>query len=370
MATGDARLQVSGLTKCFNGRCVVNDVSFSVRDGEILCFVGPSGAGKSTIIRLILGLVSPDAGTVVLGGRDITHIPINGRNIGTVFQQYSLFPFMSVWENVAFPLRAARFKGKFSILGSFGLERRSLQRRVDEALGLVGLASHANKAPSQLSGGEQQRVAIARALVSSPCLLCFDEPFSALDKSLREDFQLMILNLRQRFAGPILYITHDQGEALMIASRLGILRDGRILQVGDPKEVYNSPVSTFVAKFLGECNVFSIGQVSELNGSIIASTERGTPFVLPPGFDRSALMMGIRPERLRVRDSQVTSGHSFSGTIVSSWFRGSSVRYEIVLATGDKVLVMIPGAISDRLLSQGDPVVLEYDPNSLISIKE
>jgi ABC-type Fe3+/spermidine/putrescine transport system ATPase subunit len=225
------------------GTQILKDVSFLVNDGELCCILGPSGSGKTTLLKIIAGLILPDAGKVIFRGMDFTKIPANQRNIGLVFQKFALFPYMSAFDNVAFPLRVRK------------LQNDVIEEKVFKALELVDLSEHANKRPHQLSGGQQQRVALARAIVFEPTLLLMDEPLASLDRRLRQALQIELRNLQQKLGIACVYVTHDQEEAMVLADRIILLRDGHIVADNKPSELYQKPGSVFVADFLGDANI-------------------------------------------------------------------------------------------------------------------
>jgi ABC-type Fe3+/spermidine/putrescine transport system ATPase subunit len=232
-------LAVQGLSKWFGNEQILDDVSFSIAEGESLVLLGPSGSGKSTTLRLIAGLDTPDSGDIYLHGRHVEHLRARERNVGVIFQHYALFPRMTVADNIGFGLRIR------------GVKRKARRAKVEELLGLIGMSDHRDKYPSQISGGQQQRVAIARALAYEPELLLFDESFSALDPQTRVALRREIRNLLPKLKIPALFITHDQEEAMELGDQIAILNKGRLEQVGTPQEVYNEPQTEFVASFLG-----------------------------------------------------------------------------------------------------------------------
>ncbi len=236
-------LRVIGLSKWFGSERVIDDVSFTIAEGESLVLLGPSGSGKSTTMRMIAGLVMPDSGDIFLRGRHIEHLRARERNVGVIFQQYALFPRMNVAENIGFGLRIR------------GVRKGEREQVVDELLTLIGLTDQRDKFPSQISGGQQQRVAIARALAYKPDVLLFDESFSALDPQTRVSLRREIRGLLRRLRVPALFITHDQEEAMELGDQIAILNGGKLEQVGTPDEVYNDPQTEFVATFLGAANV-------------------------------------------------------------------------------------------------------------------
>jgi sulfate transport system ATP-binding protein len=231
-------LEIAGITKSLGGRRVLDDVRIDVADGELVALLGPSGSGKTTLLRILAGLEWPDAGRVRQGVRDVTDLPPQARRVGLVFQQYALFPHMSVFENVAFALRVRR------------APRREIEARVGELLELVRLTGYGPRAPSQLSGGERQRVALARALAVRPDLLLLDEPFGALDAKVRHDLRAWLRRLHDEIGMTTIFVTHDQDEAFEVAHRVAVLNAGRLEQTGTPAEVRSSPATRFVEEFL------------------------------------------------------------------------------------------------------------------------
>ena len=298
-----ASVRLKELTKLFGETRAVDRVSLTIDPGGMVALLGPSGCGKTTTLRMIAGLVEPNAGDIILDGKPITHVPVHRRNIGMLFQNYALFPHMTVAENVA-----------------FGLETRGIKRaaaaRVAGALQLVQLPEYGSRMPGQLSGGQQQRVALARALVVEPALLLLDEPLGALDKALRQSMQVELRALQQRLGVTTVMVTHDQDEALTMADRIVIMRDGRIEQVGGPAEVYQRPVSRFVAGFLGASNFLRGRVVDTSNGGVLVDVPRG-PIVSvaasrPVG---SEVTVALRPEAVTIESTTGNSGERVPNTI-------------------------------------------------------
>ncbi|MDG1016699.1 MAG: ABC transporter ATP-binding protein [Woeseiaceae bacterium] len=239
-------LTIKNLEKSFNDVMALNDISLEVQEGEFCSLLGASGSGKTTLLRVIAGFESPDKGSLEINGRNLNSLPIANRNIGMVFQNYALFPHMSVRENVAFGLEMQKLK------------KIDINTRVNEALQLVELTNEATRFPNQLSGGQQQRVALARAIVIKPSLLLMDEPLGALDKNLRKEMQAQIKELHKNINATIIYVTHDQEEAMYLSDRIVLLDQGKIIQSGTCKELYSSPKNRMVANFLGECNFIKL----------------------------------------------------------------------------------------------------------------
>src|ERR1700729_878372 len=249
-----AGIELTGLTKRFGhgvtSHAAVDNIDLSVSGGEFFSLLGPSGCGKTTTLRLIAGFEEPTAGRILLDGNDVSQIPPHKRNVNTVFQSYALFPFLSVFDNVAFGLKHA------------SVSKAELRSRVGDALSLVSMSDFAARRPSQLSGGQQQRVALARALVLNPAVLLLDEPLGALDAKLRRSLKVELKALQERVGITFLYVTHDQEEALTMSDRLAVMNAGRVGQIGTPREVYEDPADTYVADFLGAANLMEVEVVS------------------------------------------------------------------------------------------------------------
>ena len=293
-----ASVRLKELTKLFGDTRAVDRVSLSIEPGSMVALLGPSGCGKTTILRMIAGLVEPNAGEILLDDRSITHVPVHRRNIGMLFQNYALFPHLNVAENIAFGLETR------------GVKRVAAAERVVGALQLVQLPDYGDRMPGQLSGGQQQRVALARALVVEPALLLLDEPLGALDKALRESMQVELRSLQQRLGVTTIMVTHDQDEALTMADRIVIMRDGRIEQVGAPAEVYQRPVSRFVAGFLGASNFLRGRVVIAANGGVLVEVH-GARSCRLGRHDRLAAQSQWRfgPKPCPSRRSRATAGN-------------------------------------------------------------
>jgi spermidine/putrescine ABC transporter ATP-binding subunit len=284
---------IDGLVKHFGAVRAVDDVSLSAQGGEFLALLGPSGSGKSTILMCIAGFEIPDSGRITVGGRDVTSVPAQKRGLGMVFQKYTLFPHMSVLENIAFPLKMR------------GVGRAEREARAHEALATVRLAEYGARMPAQLSGGQQQRIALARAIVYRPPLLLMDEPLSALDKALREEMQLEIKHLQRELGVTVVFVTHDQTEALTMADRVAVLDHGKLCQVGAPRELYEKPADPFVARFIGETNMIP-GRVTAAAtaGERISVRIAGDVMVEATAVGAlprdASVVIAVRPERLAV----------------------------------------------------------------------
>ncbi|PWC29583.1 ABC transporter ATP-binding protein [Teichococcus aestuarii] len=321
------RVAVEGLVKRFGPVNAVDHVSLEVSSGEFLALLGPSGSGKTTILMSIAGFEFPDAGRILIGQEEVTWTPPNRRNLGMVFQRYTLFPHMSVLENIAFPLKMR------------GVGRAEREERARAALATVRLGEMGGRRPAQLSGGQQQRVAIARAIVYQPRVLLMDEPLSALDKNLREEMQIEIKHLQQRIGITVIFVTHDQTEALTMADRIAVLDHGRLQQLGTPRDLYEAPQTAFVAGFIGETN-FCEGQLAQAAASGESVTVALTGGGSLPAIAAEALPAGgrikvaLRPERLRVLPATA---------------EGTTARVAEAIYAGNATTLMLEGAFGQPL---------------------
>jgi ABC-type Fe3+/spermidine/putrescine transport system ATPase subunit len=321
-------IEFRSASKTYQGRTVLDSVSLAIHQGEFFVLVGPSGSGKSTLLKLLSGIELPTMGEVWLSGQRIDSVPAYRRPVHTVFQSYALFPHLDVAGNVGFPLQVA------------GVRKKDRDTRVLAALGLVKLDGFAHRKIATLSGGERQRVAVARALVDEPKCVLFDEPLAALDPHLRLSTMAMIQEIQARLGVTYLYVTHDRQEALQAAHRIGVLRDGKIEQVGTPSELYNHPRTVFVASFLGHMN-WLVAEVCQhqrasarlANGSLHPLPDASSP----PG---SLVLLGIRAENVQVGKSGL-----FEGEVVKSVFCGSRTQLHLVLADGSPITAELRGEL-------------------------
>ena len=351
-------IELAGLCKRFGEHIAVDNIDLSVASGEFFSLLGPSGCGKTTTLRLIAGFEQPTAGRILLDGLDVSAVPAHKRNVNTVFQSYALFPFLSVFDNVAFGLRYAR------------VTKAELRTRVGDALSLVSMSSFASRRPGQLSGGQQQRVALARALVLNPAVLLLDEPLGALDAKLRRSLKVELKALQERVGITFLYVTHDQEEALTMSDRLAVLDAGRIAQVGTPRQVYEEPADSYVADFLGAANLMEI-LVSERTGDSAAvlklgevalSTLHGCP--ASPGEKAHAV---IRPERVRVEEHGSPGVNRVPALVERMVFLGAATQIMLRLATGASLQALLQndGDSAVANLAQGTPVHAYLPPDAL-----
>jgi putative spermidine/putrescine transport system ATP-binding protein len=334
-----ARLELCGVSKRFGDVAVVRDMDLVVEEGELVVLLGPSGCGKTTTLRMIAGFAEASAGRILLGGRDITHLPPYRRNTGMVFQGYALFPHLTAAQNVA-----------------FGLEMRKTPpadraRRVDEALRLVRLTGLADRLPRQLSGGQQQRVALARALCIAPDVLLLDEPLSNLDAKLRQEVRVEIRQLQRRLAITTVMVTHDQEEALTMADRLVVMSHGEIQQVGTQRDLYDRPRNRFVAGFVGRTNF--LGGALETGG--LFRTDGGLPIRCAEAAGSGRRLLSVRPEKIAI---ETASGHDVpnrhAGTVEFVSYLGSVTDYHVRLASGETLMVQD----ANRFVGAGQEIAL------------
>ena len=333
-------IEIARVSKRFpSGAIGIEDVTLSVEPGEFVTFLGPSGSGKTTTLNAIAGFVAPSSGSVLIDGKDVTSLPPNKRGLGMVFQNYALFPHMTIEANVAFGMHGR------------GLDKREVARRVGEALELVRLDGLGKRRPKELSGGQQQRVALARALVYRPPILLMDEPLGALDKQLRDQMQVEIGRLHRDLGTTFLFVTHDQGEALALSDRIVLFRQGRVEQVGTPEDLYRRPATRFAAEFLGDSTCFTGVTRGEGTGggSGLAWGDgllrSGNPHGVAPG---EAATLVIRPEQMRLITSEETvapNENSVAGEVSELAFQGSHRRVAVRLADGTRVALEEPASI-------------------------
>lgn len=301
-----------GTGRRFGQTVAVHPLDLTVKGGEMLALLGPSGCGKTTTLRMVAGFETPDAGRVLIGSEDVTRLRPAQRRLGMVFQNYSLFPHMTVAENIAFGLRMQ------------SVQRAERDERVRRMLDMVQLAGMEARYPAQLSGGQQQRVALARSLITNPRVLLLDEPLGALDKNLRESMQFELRALQSRLAITSLIVTHDQEEALSMSDRVAVMRAGRIVQDGAPDRIYNQPATRFVATFLGTSNLFAGG----VEG-IMLRLDTGAVVTLPGPVAKARAIVSVRPERMHIGSEAETLPNRFAATVRNAAFRGSFVAYEL-----------------------------------------
>jgi putative spermidine/putrescine transport system ATP-binding protein len=328
-----ARVLFEAIEKRFQNVIAVDGITLDIAPSEFVTLLGPSGSGKTTSLMMLAGFEIPSAGEIYVDGEPIAAVPPYRRNIGMVFQNYALFPHMTVGENIAFPLKLRK------------LPKDEVRKRTSEALELVKLPGYEARYPRQLSGGQQQRIAVARALVFNPRVLLMDEPLGALDKQLRESLQLEIKQLHDQLGVTIIYVTHDQQEALVMSDRIAVMNNGRIEQIGSPTELYDMPQSRFVASFIGESN-FLDGVVGQSAGGVVGVDVAGAGIVRAPkqpGLQQGAsVTVTVRPEKIVI--SEIGNGLSnemnrLDGTVEDVIFVGEMRRYDIRLGNGERLIL-------------------------------
>jgi spermidine/putrescine transport system ATP-binding protein len=343
----EAALSLIGLEKRYGDMRAVAGISLEVPEGEFLTLLGPSGCGKTTTLGLIAGFFPPSAGEVRIQGRSVTNLPSFRRDIGVVFQDYALFPHMSAAQNVAFGLRMRKV-GKVE-----------MERRVAEALALVQLGGLGDRRPHELSGGQRQRVALSRALVIRPAILLLDEPLSNLDLKLREEMRVEIAELQRRLKITTVFVTHDQGEALVMSDRVAVMNAGTIEQIGPPAEIYERPASRFVAEFIGRMNFFP-GRVVSESGRRVVGTAHGSILALSiprDVADGAAVNIAIRPERARVSVNGPPAGcFAAQGRVDQTLYLGSTREIRLILEGGARATVEAPNAGTNAGPAPGDAV--------------
>ncbi|UCI10760.1 ABC transporter ATP-binding protein [Mesorhizobium sp. B1-1-8] len=351
-----AEVQVRNVSRSFGAMKALDDVSIDFPDGGFYALLGPSGSGKTTLLRQIAGFDFPDSGRISIGGDNVERVPVEKRRIGMVFQNYALFPNMSVADNVAFGLSVR------------GEARATVQAEVQRALDLVQLAKLGGRRPHQLSGGQRQRVALARAIVTTPRVLLLDEPLSALDKALRVDMQVELKRIQREVGITTIFVTHDQEEALTMADRIGILRDGRLVQEGPPEDIYDQPKSEFAAIFLGDANILR----GEATGSGIRLAD-GTAIATAAGVHAVAggkVSCAVRPERIQIVPVSAgtgSAGNMMSGRVSKRIFAGNSSTYFVERA-GDTIKVLVKNDGSQKLV-EGQDVLLRWSAESTVLIQ-
>ena len=325
-------LRIEGVAKKFGGFRAVDGVSLDIAAGEFFALLGPSGCGKTTLLRMLAGFETPDEGRILLDGKDIAQVLPHERPVNMMFQNYALFPHLSVRDNIAFGLKRA------------GMARRDIDTRVAEMVALVKLDGLEKRKPDQLSGGQRQRVALARSLARRPKVLLLDEPLAALDKKLRESTQLELMELQRRLGMTFIIVTHDQAEAMTVAGRIGVMDAGRLDQVATPRELYEAPLSRWIAEFIGEVNLFD-GQVEtrELNRLMISTRDAGTVVVAEPRnpVTRTIVSVAIRPEKVKLsrrgpvaNDESARSINRLEGVVTDVSYLGGMTTYKVRLDSG------------------------------------
>lgn len=344
-------VQIQSLTKHFGAVHAVEDVTFDIKAGEFLTLLGPSGSGKTTLLMMIAGFSRPTGGSIRIAGQEIVHLPPHRRNIGMVFQNYALFPHMTVGENIAYPLKLRK------------VGRSETEDRVRKVLDMVQLGGYAERRVHELSGGQRQRIALARAIVFEPRVLLMDEPLSALDKNLRETMQIEIRQLHDRLGMTTISVTHDQREALTMSDRIAVFSNGRLAQIAKPVDLYERPESRFIAEFIGESSFLPLQSVQggmAYGDQLIRTPDCG-------GATGGTSLLMLRPERLRLHSGntadQPADANLFRGKVRTVVFQGESLLFDVVLDGGHSVFARIPNRSENvaQLPRPGQPITLRLD---------
>jgi len=341
------------VVKDFDAYRAIDHVSLDIEPGEFITFLGPSGSGKSTTLMMIAGFEQPTTGDILIDGAIVTHTPPYRRGIGMVFQNYALFPHLTVAENIGFPLKQRRVAGP------------EIRERVRQMLERVQLSGYEARFPQQLSGGQQQRVAIARAIIFNPPVLLMDEPLSALDKQLREDLQFEIKRLHDSLGITFIYVTHDQKEALVMSDRVAVMNEGRIAQIGSPTTLYDAPANRFVASFVGEANLLEATIVGrETDGLIVLKV--GDVLLRAPASssnDANDCLCMIRPEKITVGVAGASEGrpvNSMRATVRETVFMGEMIRYVLEIGAGPRVTAKQQHRAETPILAPRDVATIEW----------
>jgi ABC-type Fe3+/spermidine/putrescine transport system ATPase subunit len=369
-------VQVDGLIKKYNDVTALKNVNIDIQEGEFFALLGPSGCGKTTTMRCIAGFENPTSGNIYINNKVVNKLPANKRNCGMVFQSYALFPHYNVFENVAYGLTVRDFNtGSFSkkinsfarlISKRLAKPSKEVEKKVLEALDYVELGHLAERGVNELSGGQQQRVALARALVLEPSVLLMDEPLSNLDKKLRNTMRTTIRRIQQDVGITTIFVTHDQEEAMSMADRIAVMKDGEIIQVATPTELYSNPRSTFVADFVGSSNIF--------DGTIVGSDEKGTVVKIGDWTLHSSaqttkkdVKVLIRPEGMKLHriSEDIMHGNVMEGKVLLHTYLGSNIRYDVKVGNAELAIehVYVPG---DPILTSGEMVKVTVDPERVL----
>ena len=350
--------------KFFNKEPAVHGVDLDIRQGEFFSILGPSGCGKTTILRLIAGFEMTDAGKVLIQNQSMSHVPAYRRPVNTVFQSYALFNHMNLWDNIAFGLRLQK-----------KIAKSEIETRVKEALMLVKMESLRSRFPSQLSGGQQQRVALARALVNRPTVLLLDEPLGSLDLKLRKQMQVELSNLHQNLGLTFIMVTHDQEEALSLSDRIAVMNQGKIEQIGTPREIYDHPQTPFVADFIGDTNLFSGEITSVERSSVKIETKTGLTIVVnrcadTPAELSQAVVVSVRPEKIQLSLYQPhVLTNCFEGRLGNAMYLGNHVNYLVKLTNGLSINVFQPNTLGN-LPDRDTPIYAWWAENDCVAIKQ
>ena len=352
MSNNKEFVKFAKVDKSYDGKVlVVKDLNLDIEEGEFVTMLGPSGSGKTTCLMMLAGFETPTNGEIYLDGNPISNIPPHKRGIGMVFQNYALFPHMTVYENLAFPLRVRK------------IPKDEIDKKVDKALSMVSLAGYESRMPGQLSGGQQQRVAVARALVFDPSVVLMDEPLGALDKNLRESMQYEIKHIHESIGVTVVYVTHDQGEALKMANRIAVFNDVKVQQLSSPDKLYEEPVNSFVAEFIGENNTFS-GQVTDISGGKCkVKLDSGSEIMSNPirvNSKGEKTIVSLRPERAIINpENNMENKHK--GKIEEVIYHGDHTRVRLNLLGNKEFILKVPNSSARMDIKVGNEINVGWD---------
>jgi len=352
MAKNNEFVKFDKVDKSYDGKVlVVKDLNLDIAEGEFITMLGPSGSGKTTCLMMLAGFETPTNGEIYLDGNPISNIPPHKRGIGMVFQNYALFPHMTVYENLAFPLRVRKFS------------KDETDKKVEKALSMVSLSGFGSRMPAQLSGGQQQRVAVARALVFDPAVVLMDEPLGALDKNLRESMQYEIKHIHESIGVTVVYVTHDQSEALTMSNRIAVFNDGKVQQLSSPDKLYEEPVNSFVAEFIGENNTFQ-GEVEDIsNDKCKIKLDSGGEILANPIRVKSKgekSIVSLRPERAII-DPEEKMDNKFKGKIEEVIYHGDHTRLRLDLLGNKEFILKVPNSSARMDIKLGNEINIGWN---------
>ena len=351
MSVNKEFVKFENVDKSYDGKVlVVKDLQLDIAEGEFITMLGPSGSGKTTCLMMLAGFETPTNGEIYLGGKAISSIPPHKRGIGMVFQNYALFPHMTVYENLAFPLRVRK------------IPKDEADKKIDKALSMVSLQGFAARMPGQLSGGQQQRVAVARSLVFDPQLVLMDEPLGALDKNLRESMQYEIKHIHESIGVTVVYVTHDQGEALTMSNRIAVFNDGKVQQLSSPSQLYEKPVNSFVAEFIGENNTFN-GEVVDISNNKCRVKLSNSDILANPISVKSKgekTTVSLRPERALINPKN-NMDNMFTGKIEEVIYHGDHTRVRLSLLGSSDFILKVPNSSSNLELKVSQEIKIGWN---------
>jgi putative spermidine/putrescine transport system ATP-binding protein len=352
MSKNNQFVRFDKVDKSYDGKIlVVKDLNLDIAEGEFITMLGPSGSGKTTCLMMLAGFETPTNGEIYLDKNPISNIPPHKRGIGMVFQNYALFPHMTVYENLAFPLRVRK------------VPKEDADKKIDKALSMVSLSGFENRMPGQLSGGQQQRVAVARALVFDPAVVLMDEPLGALDKNLRESMQYEIKHIHESIGVTVVYVTHDQGEALTMSNRIAVFNDGKVQQLSSPDKLYEEPVNSFVAEFIGENNRFS-GQVTDVSkDKCKVKLDDGSEILANPIAVKSSgekTIVSLRPERALINTKEKME-NNFKGKIEEVIYHGDHTRVRLNLLGNKDFILKVPNSSANMDIKLGNQINVSWN---------